>query len=51
MLLVKPNLNVLPEATAVVISGGLCISNGLGDGKKTKCREMQNIVERVVTFT
>lgn len=31
---VKADFDVFPKATAVVISGGLCISNGLRDRRK-----------------
>lgn len=34
--IVEANLNVFPKAAAVVIPGGLCISDGLEDKGKTK---------------
>lgn len=33
---VKADLDVFPKATAVVISGGLCISDGLGKRRQTQ---------------
>lgn len=38
VVIVETDLNVFPKATAVVISGGLCISNGLCH--REKCKNM-----------
>lgn len=44
---VKSNLNVFPKTTAVVVPGGLCVSNGLTDKKKTKKKKLKTVLNDI----